>query len=44
MDIFNPILTGLFTGLGVGFANWLHDRKISKTLDLIDKHIRRKRK
>ena len=42
MDIIQPILTGMCTGFGVGFANWLHDRKISKTLDKIDKHIHSK--
>lgn len=36
INFIQAIITGLSTGLGVGLANWLHDRKISKVLDKID--------
>lgn len=35
IDIFQAILTGLFTGLGVGIANYITEREIKKRLDFI---------
>lgn len=32
-DFIQIILTGFFTGVGVGFANWIHDKKIRKLLE-----------
>ena len=33
IDWETPVLTGLFTGIGVGLANYIHDRYIYKRLD-----------
>ena len=43
MEVINAILTGLFTGLGVGFANWIHENKISKLLNKINNKIEGKK-
>ena len=39
-DYIQSILTGLFVGIGTGFANYFHDRHISKKLDKLGERFK----
>lgn len=40
-DILGYVIQGLFVGLGVGFANYLHDRHVRKKLNYFEKQIKK---
>ena len=40
MTFIDSILTGLFTGLGVGISQWITNNKINKALDRMDNNIK----
>ena len=40
VDFWSAVLSGLFTGLGVGFAQYIHENKIKKILDKVDSTLK----
>jgi len=41
VEMIQAILTGLFTGIGVGLANYVHEKHIKDRLDKITETLKR---